>query len=97
MDFNMTDLLSMYGLVTELYLTLVTPWTVALQAPLSMEFSRQEYWSRLSFLSPGILPNPGIRPRSPALQVNSLPTKPPGKPQACIEYHQFRYPINDSS
>ena len=38
----------------------VTPWTIACQAPLSMEFSRQEYWSRLPFLSPGDLPNPGI-------------------------------------
>ena len=79
MDSNMTDLLNMYGLVTELYLTLVTPWTVALQAPLSMEFSRQEYWNRLSFLSPGVLPNPGIRPRSPALQADSFPAKLPQK------------------
>ena len=44
-----------------------TPWTVAHQAPLSMEFSRQEYWSGLSFPSPGDLPNPGIEPKSPAL------------------------------
>ena len=59
---------------------LVTTWTVARQAPLSMEFSRQEYWSGLSFPSPGNLPNPGIQPRSPALQVDSLPSEPPGKP-----------------
>ena len=53
-----------------------TPWTVAYQAPLSMEFSRQEYWSALPFPSPGDLPNPGIEPRSPVLQADSLPCKP---------------------
>ena len=47
---------------------------------LSMGFSRQEYWSRLPCPSPGDLPNPGIEPRSPTLQVDSLPSKPPGKP-----------------
>ena len=57
----------------------MTPWTVARQAPLSMEFSRQEYWSGLPFPSPGDLPDPGIEPRSPALQVDSLPTELPGK------------------
>ena len=57
-----------------------TPWTVAYQAPLSMEFSRQEYWSGLPFPSPGDLPNPGIEPGSPALQVDTLPSEPPGKP-----------------
>ena len=56
----------------------VTPWTVAHQALLSMEFSRQEYWSGLLFPSPGDVPNPGIEPRSPALQADSLPTEPPG-------------------
>ena len=60
--------------------TLATPWTVAHQAPLSMGFSRQEYWSGLPFPSPGDLPNPGIEPRSPALQPNSLPTELRGKP-----------------
>ena len=58
----------------------VTPWTVARQAPLSMEFSRQEYWSGLPCPSPGDLPNPGIKSGSPALQVDSLPSEPPGKP-----------------
>ena len=58
-----------------------TPQTVALQAPLSMGFSRQEYWSGLSCPPPGDLPDPGIKPRSPALQVDSLPTEPPGKPR----------------
>ena len=48
-----------------------TPWTVAHQAPLSMEFSRQEYWSGLPFPSPGDLPNPGIEPSSPALRADT--------------------------
>ena len=55
-----------------------TPWTLAYQAPQSMEFSRQEYWSGLSFSSPGDLPDPGIEPRSPALQADTLPSEPPG-------------------
>ena len=53
----------------------MTPWTIAHQAPLSMGFSRQEYWSGLPFPSPGNLPNPGIAPGSPALQADSLPTE----------------------
>ena len=52
-----------------------TPWTVACQAPLSVGFSRQEYWSGLPFPSPGDLPNPGIEPGSPVLQADSLPTE----------------------
>ena len=67
----------------------VTPWTVAHQAPLSMGFSRQEYWSGLPFPSPGNLPDPGIEPRSPALQACALTSEPPGKPNgkesACNE------------
>ena len=55
------------GLVIKSCLTLVTPWTVACQAPLSMGFSKQEYWSGLLFHSPGDLPDPGIEPTSPAL------------------------------
>ena len=51
----------------------LTPWAVACRAPLSMEFSSQEYWSVLPFLSPGDLPNPGIKPEFPALQADSLP------------------------
>ena len=51
----------------------VTPWTIQ-----SMEFSRPEYWSGLPFPPPGDLPNPGIEPRSPALQADSLPAEPPG-------------------
>ena len=57
-----------------------TPWTVAHQAPLSMGFSRQEYWSGLPFPSPGDLPNPGIKPRCPSLQADALTSEPPGKP-----------------
>ena len=48
------------------------PWTVTIQAPLSMGFSRQEYWSGVPFPPPGDLPGPGIEPVSPALQANSL-------------------------
>ena len=59
----------------------VTPWLVTFQAPLSLELSRQEYWSVLPGPPPGDLPNPGIEPRSPALQADSLPAEPPGKPR----------------
>ena len=58
----------------------VTPWTLALQAPLSMEFSRQEYWSGLPFPSPGDLPDPGMKPRSSTFQADSLPSEPMEKP-----------------
>ena len=54
------------------------PLTVAYQAPLSMEFSRQQYWSGLPLPAPGHLPNPGIEPRSPALWADTLPSEPPG-------------------
>ena len=53
-----------------------TPWTIAHQAPPSMGFSRQEYWSGLPFPSPGDLPDPGVEPRSPALQADALTSKP---------------------
>ena len=56
------------------------PWTVVYQASLSMGFSRQEYWSGLPFPSPGDLPDPGIEPRSPALQEDAFPSEPPRKP-----------------
>ena len=56
-----------------------TPWTVAYQAPPSMGFSRQEYLSGLPFPSPGDLPDPGIKPRSPAFQADTLTSEPPGK------------------
>ena len=57
-----------------------TPWTIAYQAPLSMGFLRQEYWSGLPFPSPGDLPNPGIEPRSSTFQADTLTSEPPGKP-----------------
>ena len=60
----------------------VTPWTEAYQAPRSMGFSRQEYWSGLPFPSPGDLPNPGIEPSSPALQTDALLSEPLEKPVA---------------
>ena len=58
------------GFVAKSCQTLATPWTIVRQAPLSMGFSRQEYWSGLLFPSPGNLPDPGIKPGSPALQVD---------------------------
>ena len=66
-------------LVTQLCLTLCDPMTVALQAPVSVGFSRQEYCNGLPFPSPGDLPIPGIEPGSPTLQVDSLQSEPPGK------------------
>ena len=60
-----------------------TLWTIAHQAPPSMEFPRQEYWSGLPFPSLGDLPDPGIKPRSPALKADTLPSEPPGKPHGC--------------
>ena len=67
-------------LVTQGVRLFATPWTVAHQAPLSMGFSGQEYWSGLPCPPPGDLPNPGIDPRSPTLQEESLPAELPGKP-----------------
>ena len=61
-----------------------TPWTVTYQAPPTMGFSRQEYWSGLPFPSPGDLPNPGIEPWSPALQADTLPSEQQGK-LCCIK------------
>ena len=57
-----------------------TPWTVVYQAPPSMGFSREEYWSGLPFPSPVDLPDPGIEPESPVLQADALTSEPPGKP-----------------
>ena len=68
----------------------VTLWTVACQAPpLSMGFSRQEYWSGLPFSSLEDLPNPGIELRSPALQADFLPSEPPGKPLSAETHPQL--------
>jgi len=71
----------------------VTPWTVALQAPLSMGFSRQEHWSGLPLPPPGDLPNPGIKllaPVAPALAGGFFTTEPPGKP-----YHGWNKSLKD--
>ena len=65
-------------------LLFVTLWTIAYQASLSMGFSRQEYWSGLSFPSPEYLPDPGIEPGSPELRADSLSSKPSGKPNVHV-------------
>ena len=57
----------------------VIPWTITCQAPLSMKFSRQEYWSELPFFSPAGHPDPGIKPKSAALRSDSALSVPPGK------------------
>ena len=62
----------------------VTPWTIQ-----SMEFSRPEYWSGEPFPSTGDLPNPGIEPRSPALQADSLPAEPQGKPENSLKKREI--------
>ena len=62
----------------------VTPWSLASQVPVSMEVSRQEYWSRLPSPSPGDLPDPRMDPGSPTLQADSLPSEPPGKPTGVV-------------
>ena len=67
-------------LVAQLCLLFVTPWTAAHQAPLSMGLSRQEHGSGQLFPSPGDLLDPEIKPRSPTLWADSLPSEPPGKP-----------------
>ena len=67
------------GLVAKSCPTLTTPWTVACQAPLSMGFTRQEYWNGLPFPSPADLPDPGIKPASPALAGRFFTREPPGK------------------
>ena len=70
-----------------------TPWTVAYQAPPSMRFSRQEYWSGLPFPSPGDLPYPGIEPWSPALQADTLTSQPPGKPNKVHLVKAMVFPV----
>ena len=74
--------------------SLATPWTVACQAPLSMEFSRQEYWSGLPFPPPGDLPDPGVEPTSPALAGGFFTAEPPGKyviPQLAVIKPSLNY------
>ena len=78
------------GLVAKSCPTLRILWTVVCQAPLSMGFSRQEYWSGLPFLSPGDLPNPGVKPGSPALQADSLATELQEKLRGSISLAKLR-------
>ena len=74
-------------LVAKLCLTLMTPWTVACQTPLSMGFPRQEYWSSLPFPSPGDLPEPGVEPVSRSCFASGFfSTEPPGKPRYMYPY-----------
>ena len=79
------------GLVAQLCPTLVAPWTVAHQAPVSMGFSRQEDWSGLPFPSPGDLPNPGMEPGPPEFEADSLPTEPQGKPYHIVKGCSLMY------
>ena len=69
----------------------MTAWTVARQAPLSMGFSRQEYWGGQPFPSPGDLSDPGLGPGSPALQADTLLCESPGKPSQSIESRILRH------
>ena len=75
-----------HALLLSRILLLATPWTVAHQATLFMGFPRQEYWIGLLFPSPGDLLDPGIEPRSPALQADSLLSEPPAKSWCRIVY-----------
>ena len=81
------------GLVAKSCRTLAILWTVAYQAPLSMGFSRQEHWGDLPFPPPGDLLDPGIKPGSPALQADSLPTELPGKPKVSCRNPGMSYTI----
>ncbi len=74
---------------------LTTPWTAAYQAPPSMGFSRQEYWSGLSCPPPGDLPNTGIKPKPPTLQANSLLSEPPGKTKM-LQWVAYPFPRESS-
>ena len=79
-DLELEAVKSLSTKVAQSCLTLCDPWTTAHQAPPSMGFFRQEYWSGWPFPSPGDLPDPGIEPRFPALEADSLTSEPPGKP-----------------
>ena len=89
------------GIFKRFFLHSKTPWTVAHQTPPSMEFSRQEDWSGLPFPSPGHLPNPGMEPKSPALQADSLPeseilssdSEPPEKPVRCLKTPKWKFHV----
>ena len=72
----------------------MTPWTVARQAPLSMGFSRQEYWRGLPFSSPADLPNSGIERERLTLQADALPSEPPGNPLYTYSFNQMQVSTN---
>ena len=74
----------------------MTPWTVTCQAPLSMEFPRQEHWSGLPFLTPGDCPDPGIKAIFPAWQADSLPLSHLGRPYIHMYIYMFIYSFSDS-
>ena len=78
----------MHGRSLQSFWLFATPWTIAHQAPLSMGFCRQEYWSELPCPPPEDLPNPGFEPRSPTLQADSSPFGPPGEPVLSYFCHQ---------
>ena len=84
------------GIVTKSCPTLVSPWTVAHQVPLSMGFSRKEYWSGLPFPSPGDRPDPGNEPGSPALQADTLPSEPPvpQRPEPSLAHKSMGLPAS---
>ena len=71
-----------------------TLWTVAYQAPPSIGFSSQEYWSGLPFPSPGDLPNPGMEPGSPILEADALTSEPPRKPRVEVRLSKIQYFFN---
>ena len=73
----------------------VTPWTAAYQAPPSMGFSRQECWSGLPFPSPGDLPDSGIKPGSPTLQADTLPSEPQGRINYRIPVAELLWELNE--
>ena len=85
----LTFLQNVGGWVSRLVRLFVTPRTVAPQAPVSVGFSRQEYWSGLPVPSPDDLPDPGIELRSPALQAYALPSELPGKQFPAVKYTHF--------
>ena len=100
-EFSFRDIVHVC-LVTSVCVQLfVTPWAIARQTHLSMGFSREEYWSGLPCPPPGDLPSPGIESMSPALQVDSLPFEPPGKPmnttEVFLSFLQGIFPTQESN
>ena len=81
-------------LVAQLHPTIFDPVDCSLQSPLSMEFSRQGYWSGEPFPSPGDLPDPGTEPGSPSLQADSLLSEPPGNSMKCLMLFKYAFCLN---